>query len=381
MSRVGSRVHDEMLLARLNNLAVAIADVLEDKCMFSIPLGRNGKRNIATLHLEPLLSKGAPAYYDASNNTVHVLPPRDSQLLEQDYIDILGHEYTHCWEFTNPEQFSPKLAVYNMNDVEDPRNIPYAGKLFTEGAANWGESKVLDYFGLDELFERLKPDAHKSVSKGLHPDFSEYGAGYALMVHLEYHCDFARMLYFLETGEIDYNPREEHGHREHLSQARDYEEWIYPNWQLGIFGAMTNIPSDLGRDAALCIRAEGYSRMPHSTREKVDYPKDVVRSTYLLTPRRRRHADPPEPDLSEGQLGSLEGARPSDLRHKSIGELVQGSEGLTEALEDLWFSCARCSLAGECSLLDACHMHSCGEPGRSTLELLSKFEELLAGQE
>jgi len=392
-SRQGTQVDDEMLLTRLGNLVVTIADVLEDKCMFSIPVGRGEKRNIAGLYFDR--DSPCPGYYDASNNTVHVWPPSGPDrepLLERDYIAILAHEYTHCWEFTNPEQFSPKLIYYNMDDVEDLLNIPYAGKLFAEGAANWGESKVLDYFGIDELVENLKPDAHKKVLQGMHPDFSEYDAGYRLMLHLEYHSDFARMLYFLETGEIHYNPREERLHRPFLSAPRDYEEWIYPNWQLYILAAMTNIPAHWGPDAALCIRREGYSRMPHSTRGKADFPKDCVRRTYLLAPRRRMYVDPPIPDLSDEQRASLEQVMPSDPGGSTMAQILNltGPKGnkqakqdarLAECLADLRFSCARCSLAKSCSPLDACHLHSCGERGRHTTELLSEVGKAVSDDE
>ncbi|MEI6809247.1 MAG: hypothetical protein WCN95_11055 [bacterium] len=380
---MNGHIDPDKLLMILNHLRSRIVKILYDKCMFYIPEDR-----IAGLCWQNPVT-AAPGFYHPSENAIHLWSPscQEKQLLEIDYTGILAHELTHCWQFVNQAQFSEKLRHYNYDNVEDEANIPHEGKLILEGCANWGQYKVLDYFAADELIRRLAPDMPSQTTSGMMSLFKEYRDGFLLMLHLEYHCDFARLLYFLQTGELVYAPMGALEKWRPLRTARDYEKQLYPDGRLGIDSPMAQIPENWGESDGLCVRQAGYASYDHTTRGLSDYVRDYPRLTYLK-PRieaRRDKKSTCEVVDDSGATAAAMGAFQSGVSERTwqrvrrtVDELLSAAGQQREALHafikrELKLCCTQCKFAKLCTVFDACHLHSCGKPDRSATALVEKL--------
>ena len=214
--------------------------------------------------------------------------------------------------------------------------------------------------------------------------FSEYEVGYKVFLYLEYVQDFARLVDFLQTGEIDLKIPGDGGWRKATCEA-EYETLIYNDTRLGILGAMMGTA---GAEAK-CISAFGYP---------------LMRSTYLRTPRDVTDIQVEDEEKKKSTVGARTG---KEKKKKSKFEKSDPISVLTkeignDKLENLGLKCKDCPRSGVneegqtkskdkdsldkiskkrgvCSIYDACHLHSCAE--RTTSQLFQAIEEMMAGGE
>jgi hypothetical protein len=114
----------------------------------------------------------------------------EAGMSEAEAQDVLSHEYFH--NFQAEGNLHPSLRYYNRGDVEDTRNIPYQGKLFEEGSANWSSVVVSDFWGGRHRVLR-------NTLTGRH----EYLEGYKVLSHLQTKFGVVRTLEFLRDGRIE----------------------------------------------------------------------------------------------------------------------------------------------------------------------------------
>jgi hypothetical protein len=360
---------------QVRNLADRVIKVLRDKCTFEITSDRR-----ALFYFNPDIS--TPGVYLSGSNQLYVWPPSKG-LKEQDYIFLLAHEYTHNWQFTS-NRFHPRLRYYNFDNAADPNNIPFRGRLFLEGCARWAEVQVCDHFGLDAHMIEIRND----------PQFSEYELGYKLFLFLEYHCDFARLVDFLQTAEILVRLPSDQGWQL-VRTAEDYVRYLYDDGRLAILGPMA---SPLG-PRSRCLEAVPAYAAPGGENEML---RKLSKATYLAVSQRSdchvQDDGNSHPDIS-AFLNSLKGTLalsfdPEEPILKILDSLDR------ETKQELKFHCLDCPRSGKresaekkkgekaslegpeekspvCSVFDACHLHSSGDQGRSTTDLLRKINEAL----
>lgn len=112
---------------------------------------------------------------------------------EEQFVGIVAHEYVHNWQ--HEDNLHSLFKAFNHNDIDDPNNILFAGKLFVEGQAMWGEYKVLDYFGIKDVIYENEV-AH----------YAEYKEGAMLLNYLEKKFGIYKMLEILKTASINGKP-------------------------------------------------------------------------------------------------------------------------------------------------------------------------------
>jgi len=106
-----------------------------------------------------------------------------SDLTELEVYNVLAHEYTH--QIIRDSDLLHK-------DLENLQNVPFEGRLFSEGAAEWLAFRVLDHFIYKNRQEL--PNFF---------DFSEYGEGFELLCWLEDKVGLYGVLRFLKEGQVE----------------------------------------------------------------------------------------------------------------------------------------------------------------------------------
>lgn len=94
-------------------------------------------------------------------------------------VEVIAHEYTHNWQNEH------------MSKTLKESNIPFDGKLFIEGFAQWVAFRVMDYFG---IHSNLTEITLRGVDV-LNPD--EYGLGFRI-------CRFIEEKYGGFSGLVDF---------------------------------------------------------------------------------------------------------------------------------------------------------------------------------
>lgn len=140
---------------------------------------------LAPLHIaEPNeLDAGTLGFYRHRSNETDQQVIIKNGLIEKQAIDVIAHEYTHNWEF------DPDASALNFSPALQGEGIPYEGKLFLEGFAEWVSYRVLDYFGLKE---------DMSI-KDLR-EYDEYGEGFEVIKYIEDTEGFAAVMAFVKEG-------------------------------------------------------------------------------------------------------------------------------------------------------------------------------------
>ena len=105
-----------------------------------------------------------------------------STLDEASAYEVMAHEYGH--QIIGKEE-------YNIHESLVGKSIPFNGKLFIEGAAEWLAFKLMDHF-----------DVRRGEPVDNLVEFSEYGEGFLLMCWLEDKVGMFGVLEFLKNGEI-----------------------------------------------------------------------------------------------------------------------------------------------------------------------------------
>lgn len=98
-------------------------------------------------------------------------------------VAIVAHEYAHNWQHESG----------NMHPSLRAERVPFHGKLFVEGFAEWIEYKALDAYGLSN-----------QVNFSDLTNYDEYKAGFDIMRYLEKRGGLSSVLEFLRAGEAGY---------------------------------------------------------------------------------------------------------------------------------------------------------------------------------
>lgn len=140
---------------------------------------------LAPLHIAEAgeMGEGNLGFYRHRSNETEQQVIIRSGLQEKQAIDVIAHEYTHNWEF------DPGTSTPNFSLALQGEGIPYEGKLFLEGFAEWVSYRVLDYFGLKE---------DMSI-KDLR-EYDEYGEGFEVIKYIEDTEGFAAVMAFVKEG-------------------------------------------------------------------------------------------------------------------------------------------------------------------------------------
>lgn len=131
---------------------------------------------------------GCAGLCDSSKKIVYTL-----ELNECNLVEVLAHEYTHNWQFE--DNLDKDFEFFNIYDIDDSKNILFAGKIFLEGQAMYGATKVLDFYGLD-----------KSINSMYSRTYFQYKEGMKLLIYLEKLYGLKRLLEILKKrpSEINY---------------------------------------------------------------------------------------------------------------------------------------------------------------------------------
>lgn len=156
---------------------------------------------------------------------------------EEDTLEIISHEYAHNWQFEG--NLNPIFTYFNVEDIDDPKNIIFAGDIFREGQAVFATIKVLDYFGIDR----------KSISlKGYNINQYKYGAN--LVLYLENIYGYKKLLDILKTANISSNISSE----ENISINDIIKKWyIDSKVAAGIQADINKIIQDGGLKCLKCL--------------------------------------------------------------------------------------------------------------------------------
>lgn len=104
-------------------------------------------------------------FYNTVTKEVAVRPN-----VEEHLVGVIAHEYAHDWQWRTTEQGTPNLHP----SLVDSAIVPYQGRLFVEGFAQWAELRVLDAYGfkqdVDEITFRF---------------YDEYGEGFQIIKAIE----------------------------------------------------------------------------------------------------------------------------------------------------------------------------------------------------
>jgi len=336
-------------LALLTYHAGVIRRVLRDRCALEVPAE----------HQQTVgYDDASPTGGYCKGIQIRVWSPEKSGWSERQYIKVLAHEMTHFWQALSG-QFSPQLMAYDFDNIEAETNIPFRGRLFVEGCAEWVCSHVCSYYGFAHEMSQIRQAWGDS----------EYDFGYRLFLFLEYHTDIARLLHLLSSGEILVEPeRQQQGWRL-LRSPRDYEVHLYNDPRLGLLTQMTSAGWDRPEDVQ-CLRR--YEQYPHgAVRGPLGASQDAPRGSYILG----RAASVPD-EAEDRFKADLQARHRFGFRLDDPIGSVLAKIG-RKAADDLALQCRRCSEREKCTVFQACHLHSSGEPGRSTTELLLQLARAL----
>ena len=99
-------------------------------------------------------------------------------------IEVIAHEITHNWQ------------IENMTKLLGGGDIPFDGKLFIEGFAQWMEFRVMDFLGLHNNMEKITLLSIDSKNP------NEYGLGFRICRFIEENYGFGSLIEFIKTEEF-----------------------------------------------------------------------------------------------------------------------------------------------------------------------------------
>lgn len=154
-------------------------------------------------------------FYNVATQEVAVRPDVEEQL-----VGVIAHEYAHDWQLR-----ASHSGIQNMHpSLADPSIVPYNGRLFVEGFAQWAELRALDGYGFKqdvdhitfrfydeygEGFQIIKAveDEHgiDGIMRLMHAPMTSSNA-YALMAASNTRDRVITKLRLLEGGEIELPP-------------------------------------------------------------------------------------------------------------------------------------------------------------------------------
>ncbi len=118
-----------------------------------------------------------------SNGKVEIL---SSIGQEKNVVEVIAHEYAHNWQFVNN----------NMHKDLMEKNLPYNGKIFIEGFAQWVAFRTMDFYGLHENMTNVTLRGVDVPDEG-----DEYGVGFMLCRYIEENfTGFSGLIEFMKTG-------------------------------------------------------------------------------------------------------------------------------------------------------------------------------------
>jgi len=108
--------------------------------------------------------------------------------LEKDIAEVVAHEYTHNWQFINKNMHSDLIS----------KDLPYDGKIFTEGFAQWIAFRTMDNYGLHENMSNVVLRGVDVADEG-----DEYGVGFLLCRFIEEkYTGFSGLIKFINTAKL-----------------------------------------------------------------------------------------------------------------------------------------------------------------------------------
>jgi hypothetical protein len=130
---------------------------------------------------------GALGIFSPSDRHVYIKPGLKEALA----LEVCAHEYIHNWQHEANLRTSV-FASFNEQNVEDPTNIWFRGKMILEGQANWGAAKVMDYYGLRD-----------TVFSAEQKRLAQYSEGLKLVNDLERRLGLHKLIGMLRTATLD----------------------------------------------------------------------------------------------------------------------------------------------------------------------------------
>jgi len=230
-------------------------------------------------------------------------------LREEDLIEVIAHEYTHNWQLE--KNLNERFEFFNCEDIDDERNILFAGRIFIEGQAMYGEVKVLDYYGLKDKIS-VEPDS----------EYPLYSAGLRLMLFLEEEFGLIGLLDILKNGKID---------------KKDVNKEILEKWykKSGVYDIITQAGREIQDKGGLICLTPAYLNKPLSDLQRVSY--------HLFAISRRKEKE---------TIGELLDTRKENIIWKNLREIIKEVRG-SYPLEDE-IPCKKCSQRYNETLEDVC---------------------------
>ncbi|MBI4496736.1 MAG: DUF1998 domain-containing protein [Chloroflexi bacterium] len=197
--RLLGRVLDPQVAARIAGCAPAALDRLRYEVVSDANDLLRMRDGVLRYGLLPVLGIGADLDYrpapvrfmtEAERQTAGLLgffrrlPSGEREVVvrpevEEALVGLLGHEFAHDWQHRLGPDGQPTVHP----TLYDPALVPYGGRLFLEGFAQWMELRVLDGYGFKESFDDI-----------VFRMFDEYGEGYHIIKMIEDRAGIAGVL-------------------------------------------------------------------------------------------------------------------------------------------------------------------------------------------
>lgn len=99
-------------------------------------------------------------------------------------VEVIAHEYTHNWQ------------AENMSKSLQEKSLPFDGKLYVEGFAQWVAFRIMDYLG---HHVNLKSITLRGVDS---TNIDEYGLGFRICRHIEEQYGSSYLIEFIKKGKL-----------------------------------------------------------------------------------------------------------------------------------------------------------------------------------
>jgi len=181
-------------------------------------------------------------FYNSARREVAVRPA-----VEEHLVGVIAHEYAHDWQ-----QRASQSDVQNMHpSLADPSIVPYNGRLFVEGFAQWSELRALDGYGfkqdVDEIDFRF---------------YDEYGEGFQIIKAVEDEQGIDGIMRLMRTPMTSSSVYA-------LMAASNTRDRVIAKWRLIEGGEIQLPPSDVISEAGV---STGTSTFPISDTVITDAP-------------------------------------------------------------------------------------------------------------
>ena len=261
-------------------------------------------------------SSNVAGLWHRKENVIALIPGYD----EYFYFDILSHEYFHDWQSKSQELFKKELLYYNKENIMDPNNLLFSGKIIVEGSANWAEFKIIDYYSMGRIKAGI---AQKH--------FDQYGEGFKLIMWIEANFGIKGVFEFFKTLEIG-----------------DSINFVDPTQRREIYNQASVTAAVLGKEKE--IRDNGGLKCL----EYLGRLHNLVCISYFC--------DPTKPRAIQ-ELGKDEISK-KNIKFSSMKKVIEINK---ELVKKNFPACLNCKSNSQCSLYDACHLHSSEEKLTSKL--------------